>query len=65
MLPNLSILAQPTEIWVFAGFVVAFVALYRLLRGAAVRPGRGRPGRGRSTLLGLSQGRDRRRGRGA
>ena len=33
MLPKLSILAQPTEIWVFAGFVVAFVALYRLLRG--------------------------------
>jgi hypothetical protein len=33
MLPKLSILAQPTEIWVFAGFVVAFVVLYRLLRG--------------------------------
>lgn len=33
MFPKLSILAQPTEIWVFAAFVVAFVALYRLLRG--------------------------------
>jgi hypothetical protein len=33
MFPKLSILAQPSEIWVLAGFVVAFVALYRLLRG--------------------------------
>jgi hypothetical protein len=33
MFPKLSILAQPAEIWVFAGIVLAFVALYRLLRG--------------------------------
>jgi hypothetical protein len=36
MLPKLSMLAQPSEIWVYAGFVVAFVALYRLLRGVPI-----------------------------